>query len=305
MSTGLIPNLPTSPIKPNILQPNVNYGFSPTSNVKNASILTNVNVGLLKPVQVQTASADSTENNHSNVKGSQKPGRGRKRKQKASKEDHNVMNNTLPFVKHHHSVKKPQTPSVSRRNARERNRVKQVNNGFCTLRNHIPHLKNKTSKVDTLRAAVDYIQTLRKLVGEDLSNDNHFDVGSVLISDVQEQEELLRKDKTRNLCDDSSHSSNSPPPRSMSALSGDNINPMVYQLPPVNLTEFTLQQEGNEVDVKQDNVVDASHCIDDDEDEGLGSLREDRSSPIDTKEHLQNESYWWSQGQQTSDLRNW
>ena len=36
-----------------------------------------------------------------------------------------------------------QTPSVSRRNARERNRVKQVNCGFNTLRNHIPHLKNK------------------------------------------------------------------------------------------------------------------------------------------------------------------
>jgi len=33
----------------------------------------------------------------------------------------------MPFKKHHHSVKKFQTPSVSRRNARERNRVKQVN----------------------------------------------------------------------------------------------------------------------------------------------------------------------------------
>ena len=33
----------------------------------------------------------------------------------------------VPFKRHHHSVKKFQTPSVSRRNARERNRVKQVN----------------------------------------------------------------------------------------------------------------------------------------------------------------------------------
>merc|ERR1712018_918926 len=73
--------------------------------------------------------------------------------------------------KHHHSVKKMQTPSVSRRNARERNRVKQVNNGFSTLRTHIPHLKNKTSKVDTLRAAVDYIRALKNLIGEPL-NDN-------------------------------------------------------------------------------------------------------------------------------------
>lgn len=32
----------------------------------------------------------------------------------------------MAFQKHHHSVKKLQTPSVSKRNARERNRVKQV-----------------------------------------------------------------------------------------------------------------------------------------------------------------------------------
>ena len=111
------------------------------------------------------------------------------------------------IVKHHHSVKKFQTPSVSRRNARERNRVKQVNSGFSILKEHVPHLKNKTSKVntlykflkslginshitsttmyqiyaenlmvkyfiklqvDTLRAAVDYIKTLRELLGEPL-----------------------------------------------------------------------------------------------------------------------------------------
>ena len=112
------------------------------------------------------------------------------------------------IIKHHHSVKKFQTPSVSRRNARERNRVKQVNSGFCILKDHVPHLKNKTSKVhiieywkillilnssimpcrytqifninarslyqtsflqvDTLRAAVDYIKNLRELLGEPL-----------------------------------------------------------------------------------------------------------------------------------------
>ena len=55
----------------------------------------------------------------------------------------------IKIVKHHHSVKKYQTPSVSRRNARERNRVKQVNSGFSILKDHVPHLKNKTSKVIT------------------------------------------------------------------------------------------------------------------------------------------------------------
>lgn len=94
--------------------------------------------------------------------------------------------NSVPFKKHHHSVKKMQTPSVSRRNARERNRVKQVNNGFATLRTHIPHLKNKTSKVDTLRAAVDYIRTLRNLMGEPLM-DEHLHQGPVLITEFEDQ----------------------------------------------------------------------------------------------------------------------
>ena len=95
--------------------------------------------------------------------------------------------NALKLLKkHHHSVKKLQTPSVSRRNARERNRVKQVNNGFATLRTHIPHLKNKTSKVDTLRAAVDYIRSLRSLMGEPLT-DEMMHQGPVLITEVEDQ----------------------------------------------------------------------------------------------------------------------
>ncbi|XP_055914811.1 achaete-scute complex protein T5-like [Eupeodes corollae] len=71
-------------------------------------------------------------------------------------------------------------PSVIRRNARERNRVKQVNNGFVSLRQHIPptivaDLSNgkrmggskKLSKVDTLRMAVEYIRRLKSLLDED------------------------------------------------------------------------------------------------------------------------------------------
>lgn len=61
----------------------------------------------------------------------------------------------------------PSTPAVSRRNARERNRVKLVNNGFATLRNHVPTGKKnkKLSKVETLRSAVDYIKQLKMLLG--------------------------------------------------------------------------------------------------------------------------------------------
>ncbi|CAH1184091.1 unnamed protein product [Phyllotreta striolata] len=77
----------------------------------------------------------------------------------------------------------PQQPaSVARRNARERNRVKQVNNGFATLRSHIPPsvtqalsstqgtqgrgASKKLSKVETLRLAVEYIRSLQQMIDE-------------------------------------------------------------------------------------------------------------------------------------------
>lgn len=79
-----------------------------------------------------------------------------------------------------------QPASVARRNARERNRVKQVNNGFATLRSHIPvsvaaalsssagsgggsggrGTSKKLSKVETLRMAVEYIRSLQQLLDD-------------------------------------------------------------------------------------------------------------------------------------------
>jgi len=76
-----------------------------------------------------------------------------------------------------------QPASVARRNARERNRVKQVNNGFATLRSHIPPAvaaaistekpssrssaaSKKLSKVETLKMAVEYIRSLQELLEE-------------------------------------------------------------------------------------------------------------------------------------------
>ncbi|KFM64395.1 Achaete-scute-like protein, partial [Stegodyphus mimosarum] len=85
----------------------------------------------------------------------------------------------------------PRTPqqqarSVARRNARERKRVRLVNLGFATLRDHIPpHLgvtaqppsksrsgssnsaTKKLSKVETLRCAIEYIKQLREAIGYD------------------------------------------------------------------------------------------------------------------------------------------
>uniref|UniRef100_A0A336KPY7 CSON013449 protein n=1 Tax=Culicoides sonorensis TaxID=179676 RepID=A0A336KPY7_CULSO len=74
-------------------------------------------------------------------------------------------------------IKTPQVIAVARRNARERNRVKQVNNGFASLRQHIPEAiakcfeqasnkstSKKLSKVETLRMAVEYIRQLESML---------------------------------------------------------------------------------------------------------------------------------------------
>lgn len=90
-------------------------------------------------------------------------------------------------------VQNPPPPiAVARRNARERNRVKQVNNGFAVLRQHIPTSitaasesengrSKKLSKVETLRMAVEYIRRLEDMLSlssstspeaTDIDNDN-------------------------------------------------------------------------------------------------------------------------------------
>ncbi|XP_063589302.1 uncharacterized protein LOC134766367 [Penaeus indicus] len=59
-------------------------------------------------------------------------------------------------------------PSSTKRNARERNRVKQVSQGFAILRQHVPQAarKKKLSKVETLRCAVEYIRSLQLLLDD-------------------------------------------------------------------------------------------------------------------------------------------
>lgn len=80
-------------------------------------------------------------------------------------------------------VKQPQAVAVARRNARERNRVKQVNNGFAALREKIPediaenyenagrNSGKKLSKVETLRMAVEYIRVLEGMLNLDATRD--------------------------------------------------------------------------------------------------------------------------------------
>ncbi|XP_059061936.1 achaete-scute complex protein T8-like [Achroia grisella] len=76
------------------------------------------------------------------------------------------------------TTRTPTPLAVARRNARERNRVRQVNDGFAALRRHIPDEvaaafenansnrgpNKKLSKVETLRMAVEYIRNLESLL---------------------------------------------------------------------------------------------------------------------------------------------
>ena len=64
---------------------------------------------------------------------------------------------------HGYAIPPPQDVKVSRRNARERNRVKTVNNGFEMLKRHIPTAApvKKMSKVNILTQAVEYIESLQ------------------------------------------------------------------------------------------------------------------------------------------------
>ena len=61
----------------------------------------------------------------------------------------------------------PET-AVAKRNERERNRVRLVNEGFSCLRQRIPFIpqKKKLSKVETLRYAVAYIKHLQCVIQE-------------------------------------------------------------------------------------------------------------------------------------------
>lgn len=140
-----------------------------------------------------------------------------------------------------------QTQSVLRRNARERNRVKQVNNSFARLRQHIPQAiisdltkgggrgpHKKISKVDTLRIAVEYIKRLQNLL-EDLNG------GSI----NQQQPQFEAQNNTN--CDSSSNSSftSSLSAGSSSPSGYTNITAPAYYLQPASplptLLEANLQ----------------------------------------------------------------
>uniref|UniRef100_UPI00358E8293 achaete-scute homolog 2-like n=1 Tax=Myxine glutinosa TaxID=7769 RepID=UPI00358E8293 len=58
--------------------------------------------------------------------------------------------------------------ATARRNERERNRVRLVNQGFAVLQEHVPDgdPSRRLSKVETLRAAAQYISSLQTILAE-------------------------------------------------------------------------------------------------------------------------------------------
>ncbi|XP_014229965.1 achaete-scute complex protein T3-like [Trichogramma pretiosum] len=128
------------------------------------------------------------QNEHSNDSNSSSCNDSVKDNRMSSAQKRKLYGSTLP----------QQQSSVARRNARERNRVKQVNNGFATLRQHIPDAlatfyassanpggnnadgngsgsssasgsksnSKKLSKVEILRIALKYIEGMKSMIDE-------------------------------------------------------------------------------------------------------------------------------------------
>lgn len=69
---------------------------------------------------------------------------------------------------------------IQKRNERERQRVRCVNQGYTHLRNHLPGLNQdkRLSKVETLRAAIRYIKYLQSLVDPEDPNTTSLSAGT-------------------------------------------------------------------------------------------------------------------------------
>ncbi|XP_033740528.1 achaete-scute homolog 3-like [Pecten maximus] len=77
----------------------------------------------------------------------------------------------LPSVMAEHS----EPNCIGKRNERERERVRCVNEGYSRLREHLPleRKDKRISKVDTLRKAIDYIKHLEDILAQDGNVHNH------------------------------------------------------------------------------------------------------------------------------------
>ena len=113
-----------------------------------------------------------------------------------------------------YAIPPPIPPKVARRNARERNRVKQVNTGFDVLRSHIPTAAKhkKMSKVDTLRHAVEYIRNLKKMLKEqDLTSGIKTEIDIDRDYDAEDDFEFDDENSQQSFNDSTASNASSPP----------------------------------------------------------------------------------------------
>jgi hypothetical protein len=115
---------------------------------------------------------------------------------------------------------------TTKRNTRERNRVRYINNCFEVLREHIPadmietDKNQKLSKVETLKYATIYIQRLAELLENDKSKGNNFPEVGV------KKERLLKKAEP---CENKKPKALVANCNSSSTIAYNNININVYE----------------------------------------------------------------------------
>ncbi|KAM9223447.1 achaete-scute homolog 3 [Leptosomus discolor] len=75
----------------------------------------------------------------------------------------------MPHSSYHRSEYSYGPAFIRKRNERERQRVKCVNEGYAKLRRHLPkeYMEKRLSKVETLRAAIKYINYLQSVLYSD------------------------------------------------------------------------------------------------------------------------------------------
>lgn len=143
----------------------------------------------------------------------------------------------------------PAPLAVARRNARERNRVRQVNEAFAALRCHIPEevaaafenvnsnrcTNKKLSKVETLRMAVEYIRNL-----ESLLNIGHADKENNTSRQSMESFPSPASSSPRENSQERSYYSIHSPALDDEDIEEDDVDSSVHQLPPQQYVDLTL-----------------------------------------------------------------
>lgn len=143
----------------------------------------------------------------------------------------------------------PTPLAVARRNARERNRVRQVNDGFAALRRHIPEEvaavfenvnsnrgpNKKLSKVETLRMAVEYIRNL-----ESLLNIGHADKENSTTRPSMESFPSPASSSPRENSQERSYFSIHSPALDDEDMEEDELDGSVHQLPQQQYIDLTI-----------------------------------------------------------------